>query len=681
MTTRISIQDLLSDTIVQSESDGTLTLVYESLIGEIYLDSLLIIPDTTIGYTASLNNLSINDIIFDYSISLGSIAREDSTLNGPNGGLYETIMTAHNTGLPTHIQAIDPMTFDNIALNAGDYFQTITLENGDLEIRIDNHFPLIMTNVIYELKNSVGNQVLVRDTFLTILPNTSETHTHSLAGMTLENQLSGFVTLSSLGSPGDVSIDTSYALTAQIEVKNIAIQSAIARFPAQEILSLNQTADFANNDIQLTRAIIKEGMTNVVLQNTLGEAIHFSFEIPGAKLNNIPFLIQGTLPAGTVSNSSEVSLSKDLSNYDIDFKGIRPFELIEGDLNGNNMVDAPVDNSLYYKLSGSIDSSGNFINLSQSDFVSAQCSFQHIKPAYIKGYFGNMQKDTTGVTTFDLFPDIDIDGASFAQARLFLSVENQIGASAAMHINTLRAINTQNGQSALLSGLAATNPFMVTSASDPNSLAIPVTPTMNVLELNEQNSNIQQLVSVLPNTLEYNIGFELNPGQNPPAPNTGTDFAYDNAHLSCYLNTEIPLNLSFTNLQIHDTAISDLQSLNTENINYGNLVLYSYNLFPFDAVVNLYFLDSNQVLIDSLSASPILVNAGIPSQNGKVLTPYVTKSVVPFNSIRLENLKQTRKIKVTGKFNSAPPSQHVQVYNDYFIEFKLVGDFNYHIKP
>lgn len=188
-------------------------------------------------------------------------------------------------------------------------------------------------------------------------------------------------------------------------------------------------------------------------------------------------------------------------------------------------------------------------------------------------------------------------------------------------------------------------------------------------------------MSVLPNFLEYDFGFELNPGLTLPAPNTGNNFVYSNAHLTCYLNTEIPLNFSFEQLIIDDTTIADLNNLNAENINYGNLILYSYNYFPFKANVNLLFLDSNMHVIDSLSYSPVIVNAGVPSVSGKVLSPTVTKSVVPFTIQRLTNLKKTKTIRIKGNFSSQPPSQHVQIYDSYYIEFKLVGDFNYHIKP
>lgn len=678
--TTITLQQMVSDTILESDSSGNCFLVYESLIGEVYLDSLLEIPDTTVSYTASLNNLNINDIIFDYSVSLGDIAREDSTQNGATSDLYTTIMTAHNLGTPAHIDPIAPMIFDDVVIDASDYFQTVTLEDGVLEITIDNQLPIVLTNAIYEIKNAISGLVVVRDSFNIINPGTVATHTHSLAGMTLESELTGYVSISSPGSIGDVSIDTSYAVTAHIEIKNIKILSAIARFPAQEIISLNQTADLINGDIQLTKAIIKEGTANIILSNTLAQDIDFSFELPGAKLSTVPLTISGTLPAGTVSNPSMVSISRDMSNYEIGFDGIRPFELVQGDLNGNSVIDPPTDNSLYYKLTGSIDSTGNFINLSQSDYISAQCTFTGLRPAYIKGYFGNTQGDTSGVVSYNILPQVEITGASFADANVFLTVENEIGASAKLTIQTLRAINSQNGQVAQLTGQAVQNPFILASPIDPNSLIVPVTPTINVLELNNQNSNIHQLVSVIPDVLEYDFSFELNPGQAPPPPNTGTNFVYSNAHLNCYLNIEIPLNFSFESLVVDDTIEADMSGLNTENINYGSLILFSYNFFPFNANVNLYFIDSALQVFDSLSYSPLIVNAGIPSVFGKVLAATITKCVVPCSLQRLENLNRTRQIRIKGSFSSSPASQHVQIYDSYTISFKLVGDFNYHIK-
>ena len=49
----------------------------------------------------------------------------DKTLNGPTGGLYEVIMTAHNTGQPTTISSIAPMSFDSIVIDAAVIFKPL----------------------------------------------------------------------------------------------------------------------------------------------------------------------------------------------------------------------------------------------------------------------------------------------------------------------------------------------------------------------------------------------------------------------------------------------------------------------------------------------------------------------------------------------------------------------------
>ena len=65
----------------------------------------------------------------------------------------------------------------------------------------------------------------------------------------------GNVTLSSPGSGAAVAIDTSQSATASITVRDIVIDSAVARFPSQQIINYHNEAVLTTTDnLQLSEA-------------------------------------------------------------------------------------------------------------------------------------------------------------------------------------------------------------------------------------------------------------------------------------------------------------------------------------------------------------------------------------------------------------------------------------------
>lgn len=676
---KLTINNLINDTLKHTNSDNSVSLVYQNSMYKLSIDSLFKIPDTTIAYTAKLSSLNLGNINLSHRVSFGDIANMDLQDNGP-GGLYDLIMTAHNTGTPTTITPIAEQTFDTIPINANNYFQSITILQGFIDITINNQLPIDITNLIFELKNANNGALVIQDTFAIIPHNNITTRTKSIAGLTVSGNMEASVRLSSPGSSGNVTIDTSQAITANITIRNVSISSAVAIFPNQNVVNNSEVTAFNLNDIQLSEVIAKEGYIYINVYNTLQASMHFNYKIPSATLNGVALEINGTIPPATNGTASHITISKDISGYIINMKGIGLIEQTLGDLNGNGIIDADTVNSIYHKIVAGIDSTGNLIPISLNDSIYIHAQFIDVKPEYAKGYLGNTTISQTDEINFGILNNISVDNIDFDDIKVSLAIYNQIGINADVKINNISSVNSQTNNEVFLASPQLINPFHVTKPIDPNSVFINVIPTINSLNLDKTNSNINALVNNLPDKFKYSIDIITNPNTPPPPLGTGTDFIYYGDEISASLNIEVPLSFIASNLRLSDTVDISLSSTDIKNINNGKLILYAYNDFPLDADVQLFLLDDNYQFIDSLiTGNNKILAADINPTTGMTTSAKQSKITINLPKVMQEKLILTKKIRIVTRFNTSPQTQHVKIYSNYILEFKLIADFNYHV--
>ena len=673
----LTIENIVDDTLRITNPDNSVSLVYRSSLYKFTLDTLFKIPDTTISYTAKLSNLDVGTIHIVNRTSMGDIANEDLEENGPGSDLYTSIMSAHNSGAPSNISPVNEQNFDNVDINAGNYFETVTLLDGYLDIKIDNQLPIALTNVIYQVKNIVSNSIVVEDTFLVIPAFTMATKTKSLAGLTIEGQMIGLVKISSPGG-NSITIDTSMAMTAEITIRDLQIESATAIFPQQEIVNRNEITSFQIQDIQLSKITARTGMINIDVYNTIPETMHFNYIMHSATKNGNPLTINGTVPPSQGGLASHITLIKNIEGYTINLKGIGPLEQVQGDLDNNGIINQDTINTFYATLTGSIDSSGNMVHINLQDSIYFNCTFSNLTPDYVEGFLGKDTITEQSEISYNILPELEGASINFNDVKVSLVVSNQVGVNASLKINELKTINSTNSQTANLSISQGVNPFNIAKPGNPFNPDIDIIPTINTLQLNNTNSNINQLINILPDKIYYDVQIKINPNTTPPLPGSGTDFVYYGDCIAASLDVEIPLSVIAGNINLCDTTKFNMENENTDQIIGGNLIVFVDNDFPIEASPQVVLLDENYNEIESIISAGTIVFAGdVNATTGRVAVPKRTKITVPITTVRLENLKKTKYIKSTAGFITRPQSQHVKIYNDYKMKFKIVGDFEY----
>jgi hypothetical protein len=186
------------------------------------------------------------------------------------------------------------------------------------------------------------------------------------------------------------------------------------------------------------------------------------------------------------------------------------------------------------------------------------------------------------------------------------------------------------------------------------------------------------MIENLPDKFGYSMQVITNPLGNISGSN---DFIYSDRLLKAKLNMEIPLSIVANNLTLADTLDLNIsQSNGTQNINDGSITLFANNGFPFDAKLQLYLLNENNTVRDSIFGyANTIVEAPINSSL-RVIGKKLTKITVPISADKMNILYDTKKVVMKVKFNTSAQPQYIKIYSEYSIDIKLVGDFNYTIQ-
>jgi len=206
----------------------------------------------------------------------------------------------------------------------------------------------------------------------------------------------------------------------------------------------------------------------------------------------------------------------------------------------------------------------------------------------------------------------------------------------------------------------------VTDIHELNSPEIKNDSVITTLEMNVTNSNIDEVLSALPEYISTGaiVG---TPGQDTSFDLTG---AKDN---KIDMEIEIPLNLSMNNILFTDTLDFDL-GVNTDSTKVKSLTLslVANNGFPLGMKTQIYFMDENYNITDSLLNTRLdVVPASV--SNGIVDLPIetITTTTVPEN--RMDNILEAKYLMIhtllrtTDAENLLP----VKIYSNYDIQIKL----------
>lgn len=651
----IGVQDLVTPplSIGNSNSDSAaVSLFYDYPLYSLQLSEYISVPDTSYEDAISLDSLFLPDQTIEYPVTLGQLARNDPSGQG------QILILFHGNYAP--IPAINNLSSTDAPIDATTFFESAEIDSGYMDITIRNGFKVDITDLSFTLKNASDGAAVVNGTIPLIPAGATEVRTYSLQGANVEGQLLADIdNLSTPGSSGPVLIDTTDALDLSITVRDLKLRSARAIFPAQNLVNAQNITTYNMGGPEFTYMEIESGQLLVTAFNTIEDSLYLDYSIPTAvdpngQIIDIRTVVNPAPPGG----SENVQLSYDLSNFTIDLKSLR----------GDRV------NTFDNIFRVSIDSSGNLIYISLDDSVSVFYGLVDIIPKYVRGYMGREQlsigPEVARINFFDQFT-----GGSLSFEELFVNFKiiNPFGVDGSATVNGITARNSKTGETVPITAPFIGQTIQIERAyENPNRLGI------TRLPLTKQNSNIEEVLAIFPDEFVYAIDLDINPNGNFY---NYQDFARFADALVASLDMELPLSLQADDLRLEKVSPFDISGNATiNNIRSGTLYLNADNNMPLSARVQVYFLDEQGGVLDSLSASPLAIAAGTLSNDCQSVSPASTRIEVSVEEEKMLRIQQAEEVRFSVTFNDAATQQcgpYVRLRNTDDIQLSLSGRFNY----
>lgn len=420
------------------------------------------------------------------------------------------------------------------------------------------------------------------------------------------------------------------------------------------------TAKYNVGGVELTKGILQSGWLVYILKNHAKQPVDYTYIVNTIMMNGYPLKI----PRTKVNADSTIKDSIFLGGADIDFTG--PMR------NGYNEITST--------FQVNVDSTGSTDTLKTSDTVfDAEITFRKIIPYYAQGYFGTTTKSfgPTNVA-FPVFNKIIAGNLSLKDVNVNLTLSNGFGVDASLILSRFTSNHAGDTINLKDNGVVGST-INVNRAKETGNPSAPVSPSVMNFAINPTTSpNILAWLDNLPTS----VGYELKITTDPLGNVSGFhDFAYYGYGISSAINVTIPLSLIANNLTLADTLAVNFAGSGSpaKQVKSGKLTIYASNGFPFSAGLQMYILNQNNVVSDSLFIPPQAIASGtVNSVSGKVTSPVNSVLTISLDAARTQELFNTKNIILYARFNmGSAPSTYRQIYSYYQLGLKMVANFDY----
>ncbi|MFT6857059.1 MAG: hypothetical protein ACJA0X_003046 [Cyclobacteriaceae bacterium] len=439
-----------------------------------------------------------------------------------------------------------------------------------------------------------------------------------------------------------------------------------------------QNSEFIESPIEVTGVLLDD------LEFTIEEKFDFSFPSTGDERLDSVYYSQGNFNfelntnfPGEIGYLFSTAAFRSLSNGDsivIDSTIIKPsgstvvvgnhsiplsgFKTSLISSNGNpNEFTVSIKANITIKQ-GEFLTGNEYLNL---DLTIADPDFEVI--------FGYFQEDTFNIESksinLDFFEDLGGDGIQFESPLIEFTVDNSFGIPATVDFSKVYALY-DDGDTIKFSGES----LKLIESPELSDFGNIVTSTFT---LDKNNSNLREILEDSPNKLVLPLIGYTNLGS------LDANFLSSNSRIDLDAKVSIPLKLKVEEFEYEKVfVLEDLSDLDgTKEI---NLLISTINELPFTGSLDLYLLDEDDVVLDSLMDNIIFSTPTSFDDNDKAITPSEITTEIILSQSLINTLIEAAKMKTVIKIASANSDNgdFVEVFADYETNIKigLAGDIS-----
>lgn len=392
--------------------------------------------------------------------------------------------------------------------------------------------------------------------------------------------------------------------------------------------------------------VFKTGDLQFRLESDLNHDAKVELTIPGLEKDGNPFYTVMPLNySGSLPQSASKTL--DISGYTANFTHSGQSNLLTATVKITVYGDSNPNNSPYYLDIGSTISAINF------------------KKIY--GYFDqftfNLDTDSVYI---DLFYN-QVGNFSLKSPSINLQFLNSFGMPILVNINELKTyrdpdeVNLTKASGAPLDDILLGYPGL-NQVGD-------VVATERLFD--RTNSNIVDAFAIEPEYVIYGVDGISNPSGST------YNFALDTSVMTVNAIAEIPLHGIAAGYALKDTVDFDISDGFGEDAELESLELQAYmkNGFPIDAKVQVYFTDTNMVVLDSLfngKENMLMAADAGPAPEYKVTVPVEKWTYIVKQKQSIDNIMDAKRAIIDVDVSTADDGNSVvKVYSDYTVDVKV----------
>ncbi|NOG47146.1 MAG: hypothetical protein HND50_18030 [Calditrichaeota bacterium] len=584
------MSEVLTESSFKDSLNSTLgdTLIYVS------------ISDSTEPQAISEDDLAFKSDDDQIVETMGTISLDaPSPQNTPDVTLLELFPDLPPAG--NQIPPFDSVTIEPPGNNVKfDSFERVVIETGQMHLVFHNNLILeIDSGLVVSVFDSVSTLLIGQFLFSEkISPGTSkQSSTLDLDDQTLSNT---FILNYSIPFTGTDTVhtikqsDLESSFTTEVVLSAIDVSSATAEIPEQ-IVEREDTSPINTEDKTVTLAKIREGGLTLNIQNNLEINSDLVIEI----LTMVDDLDQPkTVNVDLFANQATVK--------QIDIKGFT----IKNHLTPGAAVD-----EIAYKITATTHPSDGFATVSSTDDIVVDMTMDSTFVSYFEGSVSNVKIDIDPVEQEDLVDLTDLDGSFKLPDLVFtLNFYNQINFDVDLDL-TLTGINTRDNKQVVLN----VDETLFAGNSDNQKLT--------VITLNKDNSNIVDLMAILPTSIKME-GSALINGSGSVATSDAiwSDYSIESP-LKVKIDEDISIKTDKDSIAADDLE-DDVREGITEDLNDVFIHINTENGLPLGASFKFFLAADSTTLYDETildSTKKVIISAdlipGETDENGLVTLP------------------------------------------------------------
>ncbi len=512
-----------------------------------------------------------------------------------------------NDGNTVPLPPFDQLVNFDIGIPVFDEFQKMEIESGNLNFKALNTYPFDLEDVTFEIWDNITGTIIGTIQKELLMAGAIFEDQVSLDGLTFNNSI--FVRLKRFKSPGSttpVLLNLMNRINVEMTITDLKIKSGVVKVPASIFDEIRDVVDVqTDNDVKLKSAKIQSGSLSYSLSSSVDLPLELKFELPTV-LEGTTSFTQTIM----VENGNETGII-DISNHRADF----------------GSVQSQPYNNLPVKISAkTAGSNQNFVSFDSEDLV--KIDFQ-IEDLIIEQFVGNAGTYTRVLDSSRLDFDIDFgflepetEAVFFENPKIEIFYENSFGIPMEADLDVMAF-----GQFGANEGL---NPPLFV-LEKPNLQQIGQT-ISSEFAVDKSNSNLVDMISVFPISMDYSGQVVVNPTSNGNIDN----FVTLDSKITAGVDVDLPLKFKASLLALKDTLSSEpIRSERPEEIESVELILDYRNDLPFNTTIELL---SYRAGIETKIADPISLTGAKVDGNGKTIEPYQERVSINLDSKEIETI-------------------------------------------